>query len=389
MEASKSGRAIVIGAGIGGLSCAIALKRAGLEVTVHERMPELREVGSGLTLWVNAMRVLQELGVADPVRERGAIVERIDNRSPKGKYISTLPINKVAERHGAPSVSIHRGELQSALAEQLPEGILRLGSECSGFERANGGVRVRFADGSEEQADVLVGADGIRSTIRSQLFGQQEPRYAGYTCWRSAAELEHPQLEDGVYIQLYGTSSTFGVFPIGPNRWSWYGTKFTEAGRGDSGNGEVWKREALDQFASWYEAVGAVIEATPEQGFVRQDIYDREPIDTWSSGPVTLVGDAAHATTPTLGQGGCMAIEDAVVLGRAIAWELEDVPAALRRYEKERKERANGIVRQAWRHGLLYHGVDPFRRAFRDFAFLRAPERVVLREVDKLMGYEA
>jgi len=386
MAEGKGVRAVVIGAGIGGLACAIGLRRAGAEVSVHERQPELREVGSGLTLWVNAMRVLQQLEVADAIRERGAVVERIDNYTAAGKRISGLAISKVAEKHGAPSVSIHRGELQRGLAEELPEGALRLGSECTGFEQDAGGVTVRFADGSQERADLLVGADGIRSQIRAQLVGAGELRYSGYTCWRSAVQLDHPLLERRIYIQLYGSSSTFGIFPI-RDGWSWYGTKFTDKD-GGGGDGASWKREARQAFEGWYEPVLAVIDATSDEAFVRQDIYDRVPIDNWVSGRVALLGDAAHATTPTLGQGGCLAIEDAGVMGRSVAWE-PDVPAALRRYQAERIERANGIVRQAWRHGKLYHGVNPLLRTFRDTVFLRAPEAIVLREVDKLMGYEA
>jgi 2-polyprenyl-6-methoxyphenol hydroxylase-like FAD-dependent oxidoreductase len=386
MAEGKGLRAVVIGAGIGGLSCAIALRRAGAEVSLHEKQSELREVGSGLTLWVNAMRVLGQLEVADAIRERGAVVDRIDNYTAAGKRISGLAISKVADKHGAPSVSIHRGSLQQGLAEQLPEGTLRLSSECTGFEQDGDGVTVRFADGSEERADLLVGADGIRSQVRAQLVGEREPRYSGYTCWRSAAQLDHPLLERRIYIQLYGSRSTFGIFPIGEG-WSWYGTKFADRDQGGA-DGASWKREARQAFAGWYEPVLAVIDATPDQAFVRQDIYDREPIDNWISGRVALLGDAAHATTPTLGQGGCLAIEDAGVMGRAVAQQA-DVPAALRRYQAERIERANGIVRQAWRHGKLYHGVNPLVRTFRDLVFLRAPQSIALREVDKLMGYEA
>jgi len=378
-------RAVVVGAGIGGLSCAVALQRGGAEVTVHERMPELREVGSGLTLWVNAMRALQDIGVADRIAERGAAVGQIDNRTAEGKYLSTIPIREIARKHSAESVSIHRGELQQGLSAELRDGTVRLGSECTGFEQDPKGVTVRFADGSEERADMLIGADGRKSTVCSQLFPTQS-RYAGYTCWRSAVELEHPLLDRDVYIQLYGTRSTFGIFPIARG-WSWYGTQFAQMD-GGGGNGAAWKEEARRAFSGWYGAVQAVIEATPEDAFVRQDIYDRVPIDNWVSDRVAVTGDAAHATTPTLGQGACMAIEDAAVIGRAFSQGM-GVQAALQRYQSERMGRANGIVNQAWRHGKLYHGVTPPLRIFRDRVFLRAPKAIVMREVDKLMGYKA
>lgn len=388
MEGSGGRRAIVVGAGIGGLSAAHGLRNAGFDVSVHERMPELREVGSGLTLWVNAMRALRKLGVADAIRARGAVVDRIENRKWRGRALKTLPIRQVERKFGEPSVSIHRAELQAGLAAELPEDVVHLGSEFTGFEQDEEGVTVRFADGREERVDVLVGADGIASAVRTQLFGKPQPRYSGYTCWRSAVRLEHPRLEAEVYTQLYGPGSNFGIFPIGEGYWSWYGTKITPAGGGAGGDGPTWKREATEQFRGWYETVPAAIEATDERGFIRQDIYDLRPIDTWGEGRVTLLGDAAHATTPTLGQGGCMAIEDSVVLGRNLAGN-GDVPAALRAYWERRRGRANGIVRSARRQGVLYHGANPAVGAFRDVFLGTAPTPIAMRVVEKLMGYEA
>jgi 2-polyprenyl-6-methoxyphenol hydroxylase-like FAD-dependent oxidoreductase len=380
-------RGIVIGAGIGGLSAALALRNAGIESTVYERMPQLHEVGSGLTLWVNAMRSLQEIGVADVVRERGAVVEEIDNRTSDGKLMSKLPIERIAEKHGAPSVSIHRAVLQQTLAEQLPDGALRLGIECVGFDQDDDGVTVRFADGSEERADVLLGADGITSTIRGLLFERPQPRYSGYTCWRSAASMKHELLHPTLYTQLYGRESTFGIFPIGEDRWSWYGTKITTPGGAGRRTGAEWKQEALEVFADWYDPVPAVIKATKDEEFIRQDISDLKPIETWTRGRVALLGDAAHATTPTLGQGGCGAIEDSVVIARNLSND-GDVPAALDEYARVRKIRANGIVRQARRHGALYHATNPALALARG-VMLRGPVSIAMREVDKLMGYKA
>jgi 2-polyprenyl-6-methoxyphenol hydroxylase-like FAD-dependent oxidoreductase len=380
-------KAIVVGAGIGGLSTALALRRVGIEATVHERMSELHEVGSGLTLWVNAMRALQEIGVADAVQENGAIVEAIENRSAEGSLLSVLPIAQVAAKHGAPSVSIHRAVLQQTLASKLPDGALRVGDECVDHEDDGDAVTVRFADGREERADVLLGADGITSSIRGRLFGPPEPRYSGYTCWRSAAVLDHPDLHPTTYTQLYGKNSTFGVFPIGPGRWSWYGTKITAAGGAGRRSGAEWKQEAREVFAGWYDPVCAVIEATPDEELIRQDINDLEPIEEWSRGRVAVLGDAAHATTPTLGQGGCGAIEDAVVLARKLSGT-GDVASALREFAAERKVRANGIVRQARRHGAIYHGVNPVLGLARG-VMLRSPAAIAMREVDKLMGFKA
>lgn len=385
-------RAIVVGAGIGGLSAAVALRARGVDVTVYERMPELREVGSGLTLWVNAMRSLDKFNAKEKIRARGAEVHSIENRRADGHAYKTLPIAEIGEKYGTHSVSIHRGELQSGLAELLPDGVVQLNAQVTGFEQDAEGVTVRFADGREDRADVLIGADGIGSTIRTQLFGKPQPRYSGYTCWRSAVHIKHPKLEPTVYTQLYGRGSNFGIFPIGDGYWSWYGTKMTDAGGGAGGgaggNGPVWKQQALAQFKDWYETVPAVIEATDETAFVRQDINDLKPIDTWGEGRVVLLGDAAHATTPALGQGGCMAIEDSVVLARELS-STDDVAAALKGYNEARRDRANGIVRSARRQGYLYHGPNALVGAVRTMTLGAAPVAIAMRVVDKLMGYEA
>jgi 2-polyprenyl-6-methoxyphenol hydroxylase-like FAD-dependent oxidoreductase len=381
-------RAIVVGAGIGGLSAGIGLQRAGLDVTVFERMRELREVGSGLTLWTNAMRALGKLGVADPIRSRGAVVESLENWAWYGKQLGpALPLKQVGDKFGTQGYGIHRGELQAGLAAALKPGTLQLGVQCTGFSQDKDGVTVRFGEGREERADFLVGADGIKSVVRAGLFGEGKMRYSGYTCWRSAVKLDHPALRPTVYLQLYGPGANFGIFPIGQGRWSWYGTNVTPAGQ-STGKSPDWKREATDRFKKWWEPVRAVIAATDENAFARQDIYDLEPINQWSKGRVTLLGDAAHATTPALGQGGCMAIEDAVVLTRNVT-QNSDTEAALRQYAAERMGRANGIVRQARRHGNFYHASNPIMRVAREAFFRFAPVSVAMKEVEKLMGYEA
>jgi 2-polyprenyl-6-methoxyphenol hydroxylase-like FAD-dependent oxidoreductase len=277
--------------------------------------------------------------------------------------------------------------LQATLAGALDDGVLQLGAKCTGFAFDGDGVRVQFDDGREERADVLVGADGIRSTIHRQLRGEPQVRYSGYFCWRSSAYLEHPQLTAGRYVQLYATNSNFGIFPIGPDRWAWYGTQVGPSVAGQGADPERWKREALDRFSDWWPPVSAVIEATPVAEMACHDISDRVPIEGWTRGPVVLLGDAAHPTTPTLGQGGCMAIEDALVLARSLEGE-EDIASGLRRFEQQRVKHTSRVVRKAWRHGRIYHGVNLPLRAVRDLFILRAPERIAMREVDKLIGYE-
>jgi 2-polyprenyl-6-methoxyphenol hydroxylase-like FAD-dependent oxidoreductase len=387
MATTDGTRAIVIGAGIGGLSSAIALRRLGMEVLVYERQPQLTEVGSGLTLWTNAMRALDQLGVGGAIAERGARVDEIRNWNYDGGPLKTLPIARVAEKYGQAAYGLHRADLQQGLAGALPEGSIRRGMTCIGYRQDADGVTGLFDDGSEDHGALLVGADGLASAVRTTMLGQAPPRYAGYTCWRSSAFLEHDLLRPTSYIQLYGHGSNFGIFPVGAGRWSWYGTQLT----GPTTmmvRGPAVKDEALEAFHETCPPVTAVIEATKPDDCVRQDIYDRKPVATWTDGRVTLLGDAAHPTTPALGQGGCMAVEDAVALERQLSLGGE-IPTALRRFNALRRERTTYIVNQARLQGRLYHGGNRRVRAVRQMMLGKAPVAAAMRVVDRLMGYEA
>lgn len=386
MAVTDGTRAIVIGAGIGGLSTAIALRRLGMEVTVHERNPALTEVGSGLTLWTNAMRALNQLGVGDAIAQRGARVDEIKNWNYDGSTLKTLPIHRISERYGQASYGLHRAELQEGLADELPEGVIRLGMTFTGYRQNAGDVTAQFDDGTEVQGDLLVGADGLGSAVRSAMLGNQPPRYAGYTCWRSSAYLEHELLRPATYIQLYGGGSNFGIFPVGPGRWSWYGTSMSDA-TVMMAKGAATKEEALKEFRDTCPPVTAVIEATKPDECVRQDIYDRKPVPTWTDGRVTLVGDAAHPTTPALGQGGCMAIEDAVALAKQLSLGGE-TPDALRRFNAVRRDRTTYIVKQARLQGRIYHGENLVVGGLRQLMLGKAPVAAAMRVVDKLLGYE-
>lgn len=377
-------KVLIVGGGIGGLTAAIALKRQGFSPFVFERAPEVREVGAGITLWTNAVKVLRTLGVGAAVEAKAVPLTRSELRDWRGRLLQGTDLGPVSERLGAPTVGIHRADLQQTLAGFVGPDRLMLGAECVGFSEDEGGVTVRFADGREERGDVLIGADGLRSAVRKQLLGDGPPRYSGYTAWRGVGLIDRPEVPLRTTMLAMGRGSQFGYLPIGGGRTYWFATANLPAGQTDP-PGRT-KADLLDRFRDWYAPVPAVIEATDEHAIMRNDIVDREPARTWGRGRVTLLGDAAHPTTPNLGQGGCMAIEDALVVARCLKDHADPV-VALRAYETRRFDRTAEITNTSWKLGKVFALEGRLSCWLRDRLF-RSTGRLTIRQTVKLIGYE-
>ena len=303
MQKNAPTKAIIIGGGIGGVTAAIALKRAGLDVTVYERADELREVGSGLPLWTNALRTLHVLGLTEELEKLGVQVTSVRVSTWNGDTLTDTRNDTHLKKLGTITIVVHRAELLSLLLKTLGEDNVQLGMTCVGFTQDATGVSARFADGQEVRGDVLIGADGIHSVIRTQLFGLIKPRYVGYTCWRGLAHTTKTSLE----TWAWGKGCQFGITPMSEGRAYWFVRKYCPEGEEDKPGGR--KNRILELFHDWHDPIPAVIEATAETDILRNDIYELKHLRQWSHGRITLLGDAAHAMTPNLGQGACQAIE--------------------------------------------------------------------------------
>jgi 2-polyprenyl-6-methoxyphenol hydroxylase-like FAD-dependent oxidoreductase len=385
-------KVMVAGAGIGGLSAAIALRRAGLEVAVFERAAELREVGAGLLLAANAQKALGKIGLADAVARLGTPASAAEIRSWRGRVLASLPASELERRVGAPSAAVHRADLQTLLVREAGEGTLRLGAEIEAFEQEDeSGVTVLLAGGGQERADVLVGADGLRSKTRAALFGLEKPRYAGYTAWRAVVEPKAELLPWGRGFESWGRGARFGCAHIGKGRVYWFATANAPEGAKDGKPGSPAgpKATLLRLFKGWHRPIRQLIEETDEGAILRTDIYDREPLGKiWGEGLVTLLGDAAHPMTPNLGQGACQAIEDAVVLARCLH-EGGATADSLRRYERLRSERTAMVVRRSRRIGSIGQLENPLLCHLRDRVLSMIPPEVQLRQLEEVVGYEA
>jgi 2-polyprenyl-6-methoxyphenol hydroxylase-like FAD-dependent oxidoreductase len=330
-------KAIVAGAGIGGLATAIALRKAGLEVQVLERVPELREIGAAVVVWPNGTRALRRLGV-EPI---WLAVKRLLLSRSDGRLLSELPVAELLERHGSGMMMVHRAELHAALHAALGYECIRLSAEVTGFSQDDAGVTIQLANGAEERADLVVGADGLRSAVRRQLVGDGDPVYQGFTAWRGEIPAGRLEMEAGTGRNWWGRGGEFLAFPLTDRRVYWAGTANAprSARPGPAGH----KQDVLDRFSGWDDLVLSIVSATDPGAILRTDIYDRPNLRSWSVGRVTLLGDAAHPMTPSQGQGACQALEDAVALGRSLE-ESRDVRDAFSAYERARLRRANRVV---------------------------------------------
>ncbi|MFN8482648.1 MAG: FAD-dependent monooxygenase [Anaerolineae bacterium] len=377
--------AIIIGGGIGGLTTAIALRRGGIDAQVYERAPELREVGAGLTLWANAVKALRRLGLADVVQAAGQPGLGGSIRTWRGDILTHIAAADLEARYGAANVAIHRADLQSVLLKALGDERVHLGAECTRFRQDETGVTAQFTDGREARADFLVGADGIHSVVRRQLFGQEKIRYSGYTAWRGVATVDESVVPPGAGFEAWGRGRRFGVVPVGGGRVYWFATKNTRQNGKDAPAGR--KAELLTLFRGWLAPVEALIEATDEAAILRNDIVDRKTIREWTNRRVTLLGDAAHPMTPNLGQGACQAIEDAVMLPQRLQ-AMDDVESGLRSYELRRLQRANFIVRVSRQVGNVAQWSLPGATDARNLMMRTLGRRFQIGQLDFLLGYE-
>ena len=312
-----------------------------MEVHVFERNAEVREIGAGLSFWSNGLRAVRELGV-DAVLGAGSPIEWLENADWKGRSLQRIHVGALG-RH----VAIQRPDLLGALRRAVGDSVVHVGHCLSSLHQDASGVMARFENGVEAPGDVLVGADGLFSVTRRALHGDtQPPLYAGNVAWRGIASFEHARLPVGVALSLMGRGKHFAVEPIGSGRLFWYAAKnLQDAADGPASLQEPGrkKEELFVHFSDCANPIPALIDATPEDAIFRHRVYDLPAVRPWSRGRVTLLGDAAHAMRPNLGQGACQAVEDAVVLGACLG-RVSGIGAALRRYEALRRRRTRWVV---------------------------------------------
>jgi len=357
--------ALIIGAGIGGLACALALQRTGWRVRVCERAFELEEIGAGLTLSPNATRALGWLGAIDSLQSVLSLPPYQVMEDPEsGREIGRFTRGtRALEEYGAAYAFVHRADLQAGLAAAVrrldPDAIL-LGRQCVQVHYGGEGAAAAFADGSELRADLLVGCDGIRSRVRAALHADESPRYTGYVAWRALvpyAQLADTALPAGSAV-VYGPRKVMVRYRVEPRRLlnvAAFAQRSAWTEEGWNVRADPAEPQAL--FADWHAGVRDTLAALSSDALFRWGLFDRDPIDAYVRGSIALLGDAAHPMLPFLGQGAALALEDAVVLARVLENE-PAVPEALERYDALRRPRGTEAVLESRAAGRRLHGEE-------------------------------
>ncbi|MBZ4399007.1 FAD-dependent monooxygenase [Myxococcus sp. AS-1-15] len=381
---------IIVGGGVGGLCAALALRRAGLRVKVYERAEDYQALGAGLSLWPNAMWALSLLGLSDEVARMGARWRQTVMHRWDGKVLSRLDVNALCEELGQPTVTLLRADLQQVLLRALGPENVRMAAACTGFHVEGDEVRVEFADGQQARGDCLVGADGLRSVIRQQLRPESRVRYSGRTSWRGIVTVPTEMIPEGSQFELYGQGTRFGICHLGrgpEGTWRMYWflmARAPEGGRDEEGG----HREAvLRHVRGWMAPVESLVQATRESDILRTDIHDLETLSRWGEGPVTLLGDSAHAMVTDLAQGACQAIEDALVLAKHLR-EGGDLRGALRAYEATRRPRTKHVADMSRRAGSLRYLRNPVARWSRDVLMQALPHAVALQHLRSVVAHD-
>jgi FAD-dependent urate hydroxylase len=352
---------VIVGGGIGGLTTAIALQRAGHRVRVFDQVRELRPVGAGISLWSNGVKVLNELGLGSRVAAMGGAMERMAYADSAGEVLCDFSLSPLVDEVGQRPYPVIRSQLQAMLLDAAGAEQVTLGARCTGVEEVADGVLARFEDGSSVVADVVVAADGTHSRLREHVVGRVVPReYAGYVNWNGLVDADPALAAVGTWQMWVGEGKRVSVMPVGDGRLYFFFDVPLELDQVEPrGEGPDAREQLAKHFAGWAPAVLRLVDALDPGATNRIPIHDHEPVDRMARGRVALLGDAAHSTAPDLGQGGCQAMEDALVLARCLTTTNVGVEDALARYGRDRVDRTGEIMRRARTRARLTHAHDP------------------------------
>ena len=356
----------IIGAGIGGLTAAIALQKQGYEVEIFEQAAAFKKAGSGINLAINAMQIYQRLGVYDDILARSSYTHSMSIRNKSFDYLVKGDLTEFEKKYGAKTVAIHRASLHEILLNHLKDTPIHLDKKLQKLQQINGTVKLYFEDGMEHISPIVIGADGIHSAVRTSIFDAAILRDGNQLCWRGICKA--PELATTYKHELneiWGKGNRFGFVYITDEDIYWYALKNKDKFKGKDEN-------LLDVFSDYPAVVKAIISSTAKESILYNEIWDLHPIHQWHRGNVCLLGDAAHATTPNLGQGAVQAIESAYVLSHCLKQE-GTIEQAFNRFQEMRKSKADHITNTSWRIGKMAQSENAIVCGLRNFMTKMTP----------------
>ncbi|MCK0156911.1 FAD-dependent monooxygenase [Cellulophaga sp. F20128] len=372
----------IIGAGIGGLTTALAFEKLNIPYRLYEKSDRINTVGAGIWLAPNALKVMQWLGVLQQITAAGNAIDRITIATATLDVLADSMQDEAKEEYGFSTIAIHRATLQKILANNVPSDKISWGRGLAKFSEIDGGVRLTFLDGTTTDSKYIIGADGINSVVRNQLFPESTIRYSGQTCWRGVTNYALAEDFNHRGMELWGNQTRFGISKLSKNETSWFAVIKSKPFLED--NTETLKQELIQLYSGYTEEVAALISNTAVSNIVRNDIIDIKPLRQWHANKVCLLGDAAHGTTPNMGQGGAQAIEDAYFLAKLIA--KDSALNVFQEFQDLRFKKVMSIVKQSWITGKVAH--MGFGSSVRNFIFKNIPKSLITKKMHYIYQLE-
>lgn len=353
---------MVIGAGMGGMSAAAALKQQGIECEVFEAVENMRPVGAAISVWSNGVKCMNHIGMAKIMDDLGGPMHNMAYKDAQtDEYMTRFSLSPLVEAVGERPCPVSRADLQASMIDHWGRDKVQFGKRLTKVEETDAGVVASFDDGTTATGDFMIAADGIHSIVRNYVLGYQvDRRYAGYVNWNGLVEIDEAVAPADQWTVWVGEGKRVSVMPIADNRFYFFFDVPLEKGLKEDAS--TIKADLKRYFEGWAAPVQKLIELINPETTNRVEVHDIEPFPTLVKGKVALLGDAGHGTTPDIGQGGCAAMEDAVVLGQIFAQKPDSIEAALKEYEAKRAPRVKDLVLKARKRCNVTHAVDSMEK---------------------------
>ncbi|MBL4704322.1 MAG: FAD-dependent monooxygenase [Flavobacteriales bacterium] len=367
----------IIGAGIGGLTTAIALEKKGFEIRIFEQIEKIKPIGAGIILANNAMQVYEKLGLKKTIEDNGNPISSMNITKDNLDVISKIDLSYFEEKYKVKNIAIHRGTLQRILIEQLKSTKIILNHKLKKVTKSTNGHSLKFENGERIHSSILIGADGLNSIVRQDLFPNNSIRNANQICWRGITEYNLPDKFKNELNEAWGKSERFGFVQIAKNKVYWYALKSFK-----SDNNEFSVNGIEKYFDNYNSVIKGIIASTPKEQINTAEISDLKPTNIWYKENVCLIGDSAHATTPNMGQGACQAIEDAFVLSECL--HKYETHKAFEEFQKLRLPKAHQVVKASWMVGKMAHLSNPILIGIRNQMMRLAPSSINRKQSEQI-----